>query len=104
MPAVFFANVGSTPIEVSGVGCHIVCIELTNPGASLAYLQVFNRRASGVTLGTTAPDFVASAVAGGNKTVTFPVPARFKNGVTIACTTTPTGSTAAPMHVSLLIT
>jgi hypothetical protein len=69
---------------------------MSNPNAALVYIQFFDVAATtSVTLGTTAPTFyVAVPAFGGVVDTSFVTGFVFKNGVVVACTTTPTGNTA----------
>ncbi|MBU6501176.1 MAG: hypothetical protein KGI72_05110 [Patescibacteria group bacterium] len=76
-------------------------VMLYNPNTAVTYIQVFNKASANVTVGTTAPDFViplpgvASASATGSAAnVEFSVGIVMNTGITVAATTTPTGSTA----------
>ena len=73
-------------------------VNASNPNAALTYLQFFDAAAiSSVTLGTTKPAFWLAMpinTTGGVVSVSFPVGYVFKNGIVVAATTTPTGSSA----------
>jgi hypothetical protein len=64
-----------------------------NPNASAAYVQIFNAQASAVTLGTTTPDMVITLPAGAGANVMNPLGIKFGTALSIAVTTTRTGST-----------
>lgn len=61
-----------------------------NPNAAVAYVQVFDSAAP--TVGTTAAALALPVPATSN--IVFPVASQYFNGVTVAATTTPGGSTA----------
>jgi hypothetical protein len=65
-----------------------------NPNASVAYIQVFDVASGSVTLGTTAPDLVFGipATSAANLEITNGI--NMATAITLACTTTATGSTA----------
>lgn len=69
-----------------------------NPGAAVTYLQIFNKLAADVTVGSTTPDMVLALPSTATSPVgvdgVFEIPISFGTGIVIAATTTPTGSTA----------
>lgn len=69
-----------------------------NPGTATVYIQVFNKLAANVTVGTTVPDWVyaipATATSPAGLDGMFAIPITFSIGMVIAATTTSTGSTA----------
>ena len=66
-----------------------------NPSNAAAYVQFFDVSSAGdVTLGTTVPTFVIGAATGSFSQGQFCKPIQFTNGMAIAATTTPTGSSA----------
>ena len=64
-----------------------------NPNTSVAYVQIFNTTGA-VTLGTTAPDLTLGIPASAGANVEFTQGIMLTNGIKLAATTTPTGSTA----------
>ncbi len=74
-----------------------------NNTAAIAYVQVFNKAVGNVTLGSTAPDWVipvpANGTTGAGSNYTLDIPISHSTGITIACTTTRTGSTTAACDV-----
>ena len=64
-------------------------------GAAVAWVQVFYRPASEVTLGTTAPDFTITLSAADSVAYDFRRPIELLSGMSVAGTTTETGSTTA---------
>jgi hypothetical protein len=95
---------GSTPYFVSGQKATKLQIKsgsaflfgwhIQNLDASVTYLQFFDAPASGVTVGTTTPSFVIAVPASGLHDADDSVPIGLKGGLTIAATTTATGSGA----------
>lgn len=76
-------------------------INLYNPNTAVTYIQVFNKASASVTVGSTAPDFVITlpglATASGTGTdrnLEITMGVAMGTGITIAATTTATGSTA----------
>jgi len=65
-----------------------------NSGAVVTYVQIFKLPSASVTVGTTTPDLVLAIVAGGGLDTMGSVPIACGSGITIAATTTPTGSSA----------
>lgn len=93
------SNTG-TKAEVSAVPVRIGSIILYNTTAAVAYLQIFCTPAASVTVGTTAPNWVIPMPATGGLTLTFPDGWSLGGtGLTIAATTTRTGSTGATTDV-----
>lgn len=75
--------------------------QIGNPNSTVTYIQVFDLATTGaVTLGTTTPTYVFSipgngtATVGGGGNVEFSKGINHANGIQVAATTTPTGSTA----------
>lgn len=65
-----------------------------NPNASAVYIQVFDVASGSVTLGTTAPTYVISLPASAAANVEFALGITHSTAITLAATTTATGSTA----------
>lgn len=103
--------VAGTAVQVKATVGQIYSLSLTNTTAATAYLQVFCKPLASVTLGTTAPDFAirlkTNAGAGDERDVVFPVGTCGLSatgtpggtGITLAGTTTATGSTGAAISV-----
>jgi hypothetical protein len=92
-------TVGGTVIEVRGHPVIVAFGVIQNPTGSQAYLQVFNKRAANVVLGTTVPDYVQPVSPGDNDPVQGGL--LMMDALSIACTTTATGSIAAICKVAL---
>lgn len=92
-------NTGAATLIKSGAG-KLVFLSLINTDSAPVYLQIFNK-ISGVTVGTTAPDWVipypanATAANGVVDRLGFDIGIAFSTGLMAAVTTTPTGSTAS---------
>lgn len=92
----------STKAQIKGsAGTFGGYIMLTNPNTAETYVQVFNKASANVTVGTTAPDFVlripglASASGTGiASNLELVNGLAMSTGITVAATTTATGSTA----------
>jgi hypothetical protein len=65
-----------------------------NPNASAAYIQVFDLASGSVTLGSTAPDLVFCIPPTSAANLEIANGVNMANAITLACTTTATGSTA----------
>jgi hypothetical protein len=74
-----------------------------NPNASVAYIQVFDVASGSVTLGSTAPDLVFGIPAGSAANLEFTNGVNMATAITLACTTTATGSTAPSTGLDLTI-
>lgn len=93
--------VAGTKVEVKSSQGQIYAVNLVNTTAAAAYLQVFFLPASGVTVGTTTPDFCIRLLASATMQLTFPtgLGKSTGTGITLAGTTTATGSTGAAISV-----
>lgn len=103
----FTASLTSTKSQVKGSAGTIYGITAVNNGSTLAYIQVFNKLSANVTVGTTAPDYVvpvpapSSGTAGAGIREEYAKGLSFGTGITVACTTTRTGSTSATCDVNV---
>jgi len=89
------AALSNTKIEVSDFECNFYGFVLYNAGSAVTFLQVFDKDADDVTVGTTIPDVAYPIPAGGGLDQPVIVPIRHMGvGFTVAATTTATGSTA----------
>jgi hypothetical protein len=91
------AAVTNTAVDVATVPvCQTFLWNLTayNPGASVAYLQLFPVAASAVVLGTTTPRRIIPMPAGGGGILPDDVPIVIQGAVSCAVTSTATGSGA----------
>ena len=80
----------------------VYLIDIQNTTAAVAYLQIFNKRAADVTLGTTAPTYAFGVPASGH--ITIPMPEGLYlggGGMSVAGTTTRTGSTGAAVDINV---
>lgn len=88
--------VDEVAVQVSGEKANLYGFEVENNGASDVYLQVFDKLAVDVTVGTTTPDYTFRIPASSNfgkDSQQFPLHYH-GTGVTIAVTATRTGSGA----------
>jgi hypothetical protein len=74
-----------------------------NPNASVAYIQVFDLASASVTVGTTAPDLVFGIPASSAANLEFTNGVNMATAITLACTTTATGSTAPGTGLDLTL-
>lgn len=96
-------------VRVKSGRCILAAARIFESGvAGDAYLQIFDSNAAGdITLGTTVPDWVVMLdqgvgdVSGGDGLPTHGLV--FVNGIVIASTTTPTGSTTRETNARLVI-
>lgn len=74
-----------------------------NTNGAVVYIQFFDAVAADVTVGTTAPKFVIPLPSGGGYSDVYVCPEAFRNGISIAVTSTATGAgaPAAPALVKL---
>jgi hypothetical protein len=91
--------VDATKATVKAAPTRLHLLKLRNTTGAAAYLQVFDKLAADVTVGTTVPDFVIPLAANEGTTVPFHMPIALKIGMVIAGTTTPGGSTNAAIDV-----
>jgi hypothetical protein len=72
----------------------------------VSYVQFFNQLAANVVLGTTTPFMVIAIAANGSTSIVFAHPAMTQSypaAMSVAATTTPTGSTAPASAVTAAI-
>jgi hypothetical protein len=78
-----------------------------NPNTAATYIQVFDVASASVTLGTTAPDMVfcipGNASGGAAANLEFTNGVNMATAITLACTTTATGSTAPSTGLDLTL-
>ena len=87
--------------QVSAEAVIVTAIDAYNPGAALAFLQLFNRPSADVTLGTTVPDFVVPIPDAGGRDTVYPGGLRFADALTYAVTGSPGGNDAPASPVVL---
>jgi len=97
-------SLSQTKVEVVAGACNLYGFEIeNNDAASEIFVQIFDKLAANVTVGTTAPDYSFRVPAGtnfGKDAESFPI--RFHStGITIACTSTRTGGSAPASNCSL---
>lgn len=91
----------STKAQIKGsAGTFGGFINLYNPNTAVTYIQVFNKTSANVTVGSTTPDFVitlpgvaSASGTGSDRNLEITNGVAMSTGITIAATTTPTGST-----------
>ena len=109
---IFACNVGSsvcasgaagTVIQVKATAGTVLCLDLINTTAAVAYLQIFPTPSASVTLGTTLPLTSVGLAASGTKAFCYPGAGIVtSSGISIAGTTTPTGNTGAAINANIV--
>jgi hypothetical protein len=84
----------NTKVAVKASAGNLYGYHIYNPNTSVVYIQIFNLASASVTLGTTTPTMVLVVPANGWLELMFPVPISFGTAITLAATTTASGSTA----------
>jgi hypothetical protein len=111
-PNFFFNPAVTTVVNVKTTSTQLFGWNLGNSTAAVCYLQMFNNVPANITLGTTAPTVVAEMPASGANVQSNPgsrvFPGQidglvFGSGLSVAATTTPTGSTTCATSVLLFI-
>lgn len=97
-----FANdaVSNTKVTMKAGRGQLFALKLVNTTAATAYLQLFDKAAADVTVGTTAPDFFFRLAANESVVISTAFPYAFANGLVLAGTTTSTGNTGAAISVT----
>lgn len=90
----FRATITDTVVQVRSSPSTIAHGLVYNAGGANAYLQIFNKLAINVILGTTLPDWVTPISPGDADPVAYG-PLYLSVALSVACTTTPTGAVAA---------
>ena len=89
----FFDGDGDNTAQVmKASGGYLSFLEVQNPNATNAYIQLFDALAANVTVGTTTPAMSLLVPAGGAMDKMWDRPLKFETAITYACTTTATGS------------
>lgn len=102
-PYFFDAVTGTVKDVKASAAGQLYHLKLVNTTAAAAYLQIFNAKASSVTLGTTVATWTLRLAANESVNIPFATPlALGGSGISIAGTTTATGSTGAAISVSAL--
>lgn len=104
----FNASVTATKVAVIARPCRLFFIEIIGNDTTDVFLQLFDATSANVTVGTTTPTMVLVIPGGSGASnrgafeETFVFPIQFYNALTIAATTTATGSSApTAVQVSL---
>jgi hypothetical protein len=103
----FTAAVTNTVVNVEIVGhCRFMLMDVGNENATFQYVQIFNRPAASITLGTTAPMMSFFIPASGGRVIALGASCDFGgDGFSIAGTTTRAGNTAPgvalPVNIAL---
>lgn len=100
-PQNYFNDAVTTVQQVKAAAGSVMSIVVANTTAAVAYLQVFFLPSANVTLGTTAPEASFRLEANANRVIVFEYPFGDPGatGISIAGTTTATGSSGAALSV-----
>jgi hypothetical protein len=99
-PLPFSASVGATKTAVKTGPCRVYGWQILNTTAAIAYVQVFNKALADVAVGTTTPDYVIPLPASGGAVFgPSDIGIDHDTAMSIACTTTRTGSSGATCDV-----
>lgn len=93
----FDADGGNTAQVIKAAAGKLYALEISNPNAADAWIQLFDVAAGSVVVGTTTPNLSFLVPAGngvddGGMDKCFVIPANFTTAITYACTTTATGN------------
>jgi hypothetical protein len=92
--SIYSGSITNTVTSVKSSAGQLYGWHLYNPNASAAYVQIFNLATGSVTLGTTGPTMALTLPANSGATMNLPQGIPFGTAISIAVTTTRTGSTA----------
>jgi hypothetical protein len=96
-PLPILLAVGATPVDINRAPSNLKIVA-HNAGGSPAFVQLFDAKAADVVLGTTVAQYVFQVSPGDNETPIGEL--YFRNAISVACTTTPTGAVAALCDIS----
>jgi hypothetical protein len=100
----FSGGVAAAKTAVKATPCQIHGWHIVNQNAAEAFIQVFDKAAGDVTVGTTAPDYVIPLPASGGAVLPLnKVGFRHDVGLVVACTTTATGAGAGAADVLMFV-
>lgn len=95
-------SLSNTKTAVKGTAGNFHGLHATNfSNSAVTWLQFFNKTTANVTVGSTTPDFIIGIPPGGAIDNQFPIPYSFSNALTVAATTTSTGSTAPTIGIPI---
>lgn len=100
----FNDSVSSASVQIKATGAQLCALNVVNTTGATAYLQVFGKPAATVSVGTTPPDWVLRIPGTGSIALDFSTPMFISSGtgLSVAGTTTSTGSTPAILSVGAL--
>lgn len=90
-----WTTLNGTVRQVSAQTCYLLGYLFNNTDTARRWVQIFYRPANEVALGTTPPDLTIGVGASGSIEYDSYYPRSARRGLSIACTTTETGSTGA---------
>lgn len=88
----FNSALSSTKQAANASAGNVYGYHIYNPNSAVAYVQMFNLASGSVTVGSTTPTQVIAVPAGGWADESFTVPLGYTTALTVAATTTSTGS------------
>lgn len=97
----YSASVTGTKAQVSAVPVEIAAYHILNNDAAIRYVQCFFKLAADVTVGTTVADVVIPLPSSGGATLSMEKGWLTRGALTLAVTTTRTGSTTGTADVVL---
>lgn len=101
--SIYSGSIGATATSVKGSAGQVYGWYIYNSNASAVYVQVFNVVSGSVTLGTTSPTFSLGIPASSGANVSFDSGIAMGTAITVAVTTTRSGSTGPGSTVDLNI-
>ena len=100
----YTAAITNTVVDVDTTDCRFCWFDIGNVNATVAYVQVFNRPAANVTLGTTVPILSIEVPATSGRVVANGITMNFGgDGFSIAATTARGGNSALASSVDVNI-
>lgn len=101
---IFSAGVAAVKTAIKATPCQVHGWQIVNQTAAEAFVQVFDKAAGDVNVGTTAPDYVIPLPASGGAVVPLgQVGLRHDIGFVIACTTSASNNVGAACDVLFFV-
>ena len=98
------AAVAGTAVDIKTTPCQLQGWQIVNQTAAEAFVQVFDKKAANVVVGTTAPDYWIPLPASGGAVLPLnKVGIQHDVALSVACTTTPTGAGASAADVLMFV-
>lgn len=99
--SIYSGSLTTTVTDIKASAGQLYGWQIGNTNATNVYVQIFNLGHASVTLGTTPPTMSLFIPTGGGATINLPQGIAFGTAISVACTTTRTGSTAPASSVDL---